>query len=391
MENHGKYGEFIYTHNGDTDLYVNLFIPSRLSWKENSVTITQETSFPYEEHTRLTVESSKKKAFTMHVRCPEWVDNGFSIKVNGKEYAAGAQKQSYVSISRKWKNGDVVEISLPMRTELVELDNETEYLSVKRGPIVLAAKTSQDHLDGLVADDGRWGHIANGELVPIDETPIMIGNEAQIRKKLEAMKPVPGKPFHYTVAGLFNDRKYDSLELEPFYGIHDSRYAIYFLSLTEEGYGEMLAKIRAEQEAMLVLDRRTVDKVTPGEQQPEADHKMQSENSMGGNQDNKPYRSIRRAGSFSFEMDTDSLDALTLSVGYWGAETAFGSRALKITVDGEELLTETSFPNTGEAKIVRKEYSIPKSMLEGKQTVRIGFSTVDGSSPARVFDVRLLK
>ena len=392
MENHGKYGEFIYTHDAGKSLHVNLFIASRLAWKETGAVITQETSFPYEEGSRLTVNLGRSKRFVLDVRCPGWVGEGYSVKVNGKEYAAGAVPESYVSIDRKWKDGDVVEIALPMKTTVEELENEPEYLAVKRGPIVLAAKTSSEHLDGLVADDGRWSHIASGELVPLADTPILVGTRSEIEAKIQNMTPVQGRPLCYTADGLFNKPEYDNLVLEPFFSLHDSRYAIYFLSLTSDGYGEMLAKIRADEEAALVLDRRTVDKVTPGEQQPEADHLMVNDGSSAGNQDNKPYRMASRNGSFSYALSTDGGTGLRLAVGYWDDENnPRAPRAVDILVDDVLLLQETEFPATKEKKVVIKEYDIPSSLLEGKKEVRVTFRPVQAASPVRVFDVRTLK
>ena len=69
LENHTKYGEFIYAHANDT-LYVNLFIPSRLTRQEKKVTPVQETRFPDEEQIRFRVEKSRKKAFSLKLRYP---------------------------------------------------------------------------------------------------------------------------------------------------------------------------------------------------------------------------------------------------------------------------------------------------------------------------------
>ena len=393
MENHCKYGQFIYTHEGDDQLSVNLFIASRLNWKKKGVVITQETSFPYSEQTRLTVNTRGSKKFNLRVRCPEWAQDGFSVKVNGKPVVTSAEPGSYVSVQRKWKNGDVVEVSLPMGFKVEELQNEPEFLAVRRGPIVLAARTSSEHLDGLIADDGRWAHIASGELVPLAETPILIGTKAEIERKVAGLQPVPGKPFHYAAGGLYNSPEWRGLELEPFFSLHDSRYAIYFLSLTDDGYAEMREKIRLDEQAALELDRRTVDKVTPGEQQPEVDHRMAQENSQSGYQDNSPYRSTRRGGSFSYELATGGQTALKLAVGYWGREASNPNmpRTLVITVDDQELVTEKDFPSGGDAKVVVKEYDIPESMVSGKEYVRIGFKAAEGSMAARVFDVRTLR
>ncbi len=390
MENHGKYGEFIYTHDGAQTLWVNLFVASKLNWTDNKAVITQETQFPYSESSKLTVNLKKARKFRLMVRCPEWVASGYSVKVNGKEYAADAQPSSYVAIERKWKNGDVVEISLPMNTTIEALDNEPEYLAVKHGPIVLAARTGTEGMSGLIADDGRWSHIAHGPLVPVTETPIMIGTRAQLDQKVAALKPVPGKPLHYTASGLFDSSRFPNVELEPFYSLHDSRYAIYFLSLSQSDYKQMLDKIKADEAAMLELDRRTVDAIVPGEQQPEADHKIQSQNSMTGNQDNKPYRTIRRNGSFSYDLYTEGNTNLSLCIGYWGAENN-QNRAIEILIEDMPFITETEFPANGEAGIVRKEYDVPVGFYLGKEKIRVTFRSVEGKQAPRIFDIRFLK
>lgn len=390
MENHGKYGEFIYTHDSDNTLRVNLFVASRLDWKEMGATLTQETQFPYEESSRITVNLKKSKKFKLMIRKPEWTDSGFSIKLNGKEIAVN---DGYIAIERKWKNGDVIEISLPMPVSVEALDNMPEYLAVKKGPIVLAARTGNENLYGLVADDGRWSHIAHGPLVPVDESPIMIGTPAEIEKKLQNMKPVAGKPLHFTVDGLFDSERFAGLELEPFYSLHDSRYAVYFLSLSSNDYNEMLSRIREAEQAMLELDRRTVDAIVPGEQQPEADHRMQSDNSTADRQENSTYRTVRRNGNFSYDLYTEGNENLTLCIGYWGNESGqYGrQRGLDILIDGELFLQETDFANNGREEIVRKEYPIEPDIIKGKDKIRITFRPTENSICPRIFDIRFLK
>lgn len=395
MENHGKYGEFIYTHDGDRSLHVNLFIPSRLTWREAGAVITQQTEFPYTENSRLTVGLKHARRFTLYVRQPKWVQKGgFEILVNGKALAlpeTDGEASGYVAVNRRWRNGDVVEIHLPMQTHVEELDHEPQYVAVMRGPIVLAARTGQEGMYGLVADDGRWAHIAHGPLVPLAETPIMKGTRQDIESRLQAMKPVPGQPLHYTVPGLWGQSEYDNLVLEPFFSLHDSRYAIYFLSLTSEGYDDMLRRIRADEEAALLLDRRTLDRVVPGEQQPEADHRMADGGSMSGYQDNSPYRVARRDGSFSYEMALPADGTpCSLAVGYWGRGSGRDA-ALDISIDGQPFVHETDFPVTGDAAVTIREYAVPAALAEGKALVRVTFAPASGQPAARVFDVRIVK
>src|SRR5215203_2457395 len=199
MENHGKYNEFIYTHSNDS-LFLNLFIPSELNWKKKGIKIRQQTQFPYEEQTKLTITEGSSQ-FKLLVRYPSWVKNGaLKITVNGKAVSYTSQPSSYVSIDRLWKKGDVVQIHLPMHHTIEHLPNVPEYIAIMYGPVLLGAKTGTEDLARLVADDSRWGHIAGGKKLPLDKAPIIIeDNIAAITGKL---KPVAGKPLSFTALQL---------------------------------------------------------------------------------------------------------------------------------------------------------------------------------------------
>lgn len=387
MENPGKYGEFIYTHTGDS-LFVNLFIASRLEWKEGGIGLTQETQFPAEEGSRITVSLDAPKRFKVLVRHPGWVKTGEMQAIcGGKNYAEGSKASSYVCIDREWKNGDVIEIRTPMRVTLEEFPNLPEYVAILRGPIVLGARMGTENLDGLVADDSRWGHIASGPLVPVYDTPFLIGEREEILAKLEEMKPVEGKPLHYTVSGLFRSDKYKDLDLEPFYGIHDSRYSIYWLSMDEAGYDRYLKERKAEEEARIALDRRTVDAIAPGEQQPEADHLMKSENSTKGNFEGRAWRDAKDGGYFSYVLSTEGKSGLTLRITYWGNETA--DREFDILINDQLLASENLVGKWKKQAFVDVEYPIPADMLKGKKEVTLTFRPKPGKIAGGVFYIRL--
>ncbi|MGE5448870.1 MAG: glycoside hydrolase family 127 protein, partial [Bacteroidales bacterium] len=231
MENHGKYNQFIYTHSKDS-LFLNLFIASELNWKEKGIKIKQETAFPDEEQTKLTVTEGSS-SFKLMVRYPAWVSkNALKITVNGKNIAYSANPSSYIGIDRKWKKGDVVQITLPMHNAIEHLPNVPEYIAIMHGPILLGAKTGTEDLKGLIADDGRWGQYAAGEYLPVDKAPILIVDDIQsIGNKLV---PVKDQSLHFTLnVKMVNPAE---LTLEPFYKIHDARYMMYWLALTNSGY-----------------------------------------------------------------------------------------------------------------------------------------------------------
>jgi Uncharacterized protein conserved in bacteria len=390
MENHGKYGEFIYTHTGDS-LYVNLFVASELDWKEKGVKLIQNTGFPQEESTRLTVRTKKTSRFTVVVRCPGWVQPGkMKVVCGGKDYAINASPSSYIAIDRKWKNGDVIEISFPMKVSIEELPNEPGFISILRGPIVLGARMGTHDLQGLVADDHRWAHIAHGSLVSLFETPTIIGTKNEIQSRLENMQPVAGKPFNFTVPGLFHEAKYKDLVLEPFSGIHDSRYSIYWMSFTEQEYKEHLETLAKIEREKILLDERSIDVVTPGEQQPEIDHQMKSNNSGTGFAHEEGYRDARgEDGFFSYNLLTKGNSDLSLMVRYWGNEGR--GRAFDILIDDQLLVSENLSGKWNKEEFVNVEYKIPSEMLNGKKSVTVTFKSKDRNVAGGVFKVRLVR
>ena len=398
MENHGKYGEFIYTHT-DNDLYVNLFIASKLTWKDKKVTLIQETRFPDAETSVITVNPKKSSAkFRMLVRCPEWVKEGeMKVLCGGVDYAQGAKPSSYIVIDRKWKKGDKVEISMPMHMRTVTLDNVPEYIAVKHGPILMGVKTGTQDMTGLVAGDGRWEHIASGRLISALEAPFIIGDAKAVESAINEGKAVwkAGKadaPYagSFVAPSLFSNDEFVGAEMVPFYKIHDSRYSIYYLMMTPSDYVNYQENIRQAEAARIALDMRTIDKVNTGEQQPEADHLMKSENSSKGNHEGEAWRDARNGGFFEYEMKTDDRTDLTLMVRYWGNESE-RNRRFEIQIDGETLATETLFRKWNKAEFQEVEYTIPESMLKGKSMIKVRFQALENTIAGGVFHVRLVR
>ena len=382
MENHGKYGQFVYTHDDDNTLRVNLFAASRLSWPEKGLTLTQHTAFPNEESSELTLGLEKPARFDLKIRRPAWCP-GMRVSVNGKEVKATAGADGYLSISRKWKHGDKVRVDLPMSFSIEPLRNRPEYVSILRGPIVLAAATDRSDLQGLLADDSRWAHIAHGPLRPLFDTPVILADSAAL---LAALKPVDGKPMHYTLQGVFANTD-STLELQPFHTVHDARYMLYWLTMTPEGYAAHRHAMELEEQKTLALDARTVDAVRAGEQQPEADHYMSAERSDKGVMMGQPYRRAYD-GSFSYRLRTQRTPGLRLMVRYWGNET--DNRRFDILADDEVIASENISGRWREEKFVDVEYELPARVAEA-DSVTITFRSHPGKCAGDVFHVRLIK
>lgn len=386
MENPAKYNQFIYTKDENT-LYVNLFAASILNWKDKSVTIKQESKFPQGESSKLTITGSG--SFDLQVRHPYWVkEDAFKVIVNGDTVVSKSTPSSYVSAGKSWKTGDVVEILYPMYTHVEDLPNVSDYVAILHGPIVLSAKTGTANMAGLVADDGRWSHIASGALEPLDQAPMLASKKEDIPSKLE---PVKGEPLHFRAPYLFAAQKDASLLLQPFYEVHDARYMMYWMVLTDPS---ILEKLQKEQEAAIALDEKTVDKVAPGEQQPEVDHKMKQENTSSGTHEGEFYRDAGKCnagdgGYISYELETNSEDSLDLMVRYWGNESC--DRTFDITIDDEKFVTENITGKWNKNEFVNVKYPIPDSMVKGKKIIRVTFKAGAGNMAGGIYSVRLLR
>jgi len=139
IESSTKLQNSIYFKSKDNKaLYVNLYIPSTLNWKERKVSVVQTTNFPKEDHTKLTIKGSGK--FEINVRVPAWATKGFVVKINGKEENLNAKPGSYLKISRKWKDGDAIELKMPFQFHLDPVMDQQNIASLFYGPILLAAQ-----------------------------------------------------------------------------------------------------------------------------------------------------------------------------------------------------------------------------------------------------------
>ncbi|MBQ0056515.1 MAG: glycoside hydrolase family 127 protein [Bacteroidales bacterium] len=401
MENHGKYGQFIYTKSlrtgekGSVDtLSVILYAASELRWKERGIVVSQQTQFPYGETSRLTIASGKGE-FAVRLRKPAWCSH-FKVSVNGKlDVESQSDKADFVTIQRKWKKGDVIDVEFPMHASIEHMPNVPQYVAILYGPVTLAMKTGNEDLRGLLADDSRFGQMASGRKLPVDQAPYLVANN--VEDIANDLVPVPGKPLHFTLrTRMENAPQLDASqdvtgELIPFFELHDSRYMLYWLALSADGYKEYLDKLAAEEKERLALDARTTDKVQPGEQQPESDHFMEiTGKSNTGVTNSVAFRDARDGGSFSYLMQTGGERNLSLRVRYWGQDE-WRTCEYDLYID-DNLVREVNNSRKWRSSQWKYEtYEIPASVLEGKQQVRVRFVAKPHRQVGEIYEVRLVK
>ena len=388
MEDHGKYGQFVWTHDkgvkAENDaLYVNLFVASELNWKDRKMVIRQQTAFPYAE-TSVVEVAKGKGTFILKVRKPSWCDD-FTVKGVGFD-ADSYEENGFVCIKRKWKKGDQVKISMPMHAYIKPMVNVPQYVAIMYGPIMLGMKTGNEDMRSLIADDSRFGQYAGGKKLALDKAPILLPKHLDdIAKDL---KPIPGKPLHFKLATHMENAIEG--ELQPFFEIHDSRYMMYWLALGENDYKAYMQKLADEEKARQALENRTVDKVSPGEQQPETDHRMETDNSEKGNTEGVFFRDAKDGHYFSYLMQTKGETDLSLQLKFWGQDE-WRTSEFDIYIDDRLLTSVNNSHRWRTTQFKTVDYAIPSELVKGKKEVRVKFVAHKGKQVGQIYGVRLVK
>ncbi len=214
-EEFAKFNDTIYFHDHDS-IWVNQFIASELDWKEQNFGLRQETSFPAEQGTTLRIKTAAPQKRTIHVRIPGWMAEGGSARINGRELEAFAQPGSYLLLSREWRDGDKIEISLPMSLRTEPLLGDPTLRAALYGPLVLAADLGPGPKDGpLKIGHGRGTAPSDAALGPAAPAPAVPAGEVVDWLDVASAKDLAFK-------------SKTSLTVKPMYRITDEKYAVYW-------------------------------------------------------------------------------------------------------------------------------------------------------------------
>jgi hypothetical protein len=226
IESFAKLGESIYFHNNN-DIYVNLFIPSEVVWQEKNVRIRQENRFPEQQGTKLTILTSGPVEIGIMIRIPYWAANGGFVTVNGEKLSAFSSPQSYLSIRRIWRNGDIVEVNLPMNFHFIRMPDKQNEVAILYGPLVLAgALGTQGMTDAMKYGMGQGSTRGFRDTTTVIPEFVVTSDNPN-----DWIKPVPGKPLTFQTV---NVGKPNDVTLIPFYTLFGQRYALYFDLYTPE-------------------------------------------------------------------------------------------------------------------------------------------------------------
>jgi DUF1680 family protein len=217
MENHVKYRDSIYFHDASA-LYVNLFLPSSVRWKDKGAVLTQATSFPDAASTTLTWKLQSPTDITLKLRHPRWSRTA-SVLVNGQEAARSANPGSYIDVARNWRNGDRVELRLQMEVAAESAVAAPDIVAFTYGPLVLAGAFGREGLvpgSDIIINEREYGKYNDAPFTP----PSLAGDPARIAA---AVRP-SGKPLEFTI----QSAEQAAVRLIPYHRIAHERYATYW-------------------------------------------------------------------------------------------------------------------------------------------------------------------
>ncbi len=351
MENHTKHGDAAYFHDGGKTLWVNLFMPTELDWRDAGLKIKQDTDFPTKNTVAITIEDGRPKSFDMLVRHPGWAQGEIVFSVNGKEVARSSTPSSYVSIKRTWTKGDKLEFSLPMSLHTEPTPDNPKRVAILYGPLVLAA-------DMGAAPAGRRRRAT----ATIDRTPVLVSNDRQINDWLQ---PVVGTPLSFTTV---NAAKPMDLTFEPFYSLYHERAGVYLDEFTEPEWDAKEAEYRAEEARIKDLEARTTDNMLIGQMQPERDHNLTGERTDVREQNGRGTRQPLPGGWFEFTMKVDGSQPVDLLMTYWGNDRNHPD--FHILVDGKEVAADT-LQGRPLNRYYDVTYAVPEESTKGKSIIKI--------------------
>lgn len=384
MEAPAKFGKMIYAHQG-SELYVNLFMPSELNWKDKGVKLVQNTDFPDNNKVGFVINTAAGVHFTLNIRKPHWsTAKKMTVWVNGKKMQLAPNTEGYVQLDRSWSNGDKVEVELTPQVTVEYLKGSDKYAAFLYGPVVLAAKVGNNGLEEAYSFRFPKRTVATLE-IPMLTAPALIGSLDKIKKA------VSRKPDKELVFECSSEVASTTFELIPFNRIHFNRYAIYFPLYKQ--MKDYQAVYDQEKKTILeneMLQANTVDHVLIQSPLSESDHKLAGVNMDWGEAYGRSWRHASNGGYFMYQMAV--LPDVPQSLYMQFINTDGGARVFDVLVDGKQIATiDRCQPKDIPDLFYYEVVPLPKELLSGKKSVTVKLHAKKNNTVGGLFDIRIVK
>jgi uncharacterized protein len=363
MENHSKYGEAIYFKNKN-DLYITQFIGSELTWQEKGVIVRQETHFPEAEKTVITIKSENPVKFNLKIRKPHWAGKEFRISINGKSKKADVTNEGFVSVKRKWTNGDEIIVDFPFSLRLESMPDDPDRVAFFHGPILLA---------------GILGPSDDNRVTEPDYVPVILTDDRNLNNWLEELDGY--QLFRTTNAFPRN------VELRPFNKVYDERYTLFWDVMTKDQLIKKQALDNQRRDFAMLLDSCAFELIIPKSASEKNEAGFTGEKTSVRKYKERLCREAERGGWFGYEMAVSGNQPNSIVVEYWGGFE--GSRTFDIVVEGETIATE-NISNKKSGHFLLVKYEIPYNLTQGKKSIQILFKPHEFHRAGPVFSIRTI-
>ncbi|MBN2269237.1 MAG: glycoside hydrolase family 127 protein [Sedimentisphaerales bacterium] len=261
MESHVKYGDSIYFHDDET-LYVNLFIPSVLNFRQKDLVLTQKTRYPLNGNIRLSLDPRRPVKLNVKIRRPRWAVDDLRLAVNGKPYLYSAGPGEYMAVERLWEKGDRIDLLFPMKLRTEAMPDDPNKVAFFYGPTLLAGALGKEGIEDI---DPHAEERAKFDQVSSPPIPVLVADGRAVEDYIK-----PGdSPGTFTVSksvlrmpGLDTTGE---VTLIPFYKMHYQRYMVYWDIFTPQQWKQTKEQFEAERERIRALEAATIDQMIHGQ------------------------------------------------------------------------------------------------------------------------------
>jgi hypothetical protein len=351
---------------------VNLFIASELNWEEKGIGLRQETKFPAQEGTTITIKLESPRGFPLRLRIPYWANEKAGITLNGKELQITSNPSDYAVIKRKWQDGDRIVLRLPMNFHLSTMPDEPTMAAIMYGPLVLV---------GALGREGMTKDMESGYLLsdvdralsqsPPAPVPVLVTDSPDPNAWI---KHSGNQPLIFATGGVGQP---GDVTLIPFYELFGERYAMYWNIYSHDQWKEVQA-LKSRRKA------GTVDDVATGDRFSEREHNFQAYRYQRGETQNGKW--VKSQYWLRYDLDVDSVKPVSLQCTYRGDDK---DCAFDILIDGQPMAVDSLSGDKGNS-LIKSKYTIPPGLTKGKMRVAVKFQAKDKKPTCELYGCEII-